>query len=426
MARTESSTPASSDASPRIWLALPRNVWIVTLTSFLTDVSSEMLFTLLPLFLSNVLGAPMGAIGLIEGVAESTASLLKLGSGWLSDRLGQRKWLAVAGYALSTAVKPLLLLASSWVWVLGIRFGDRVGKGVRTAPRDALVADCTDGRNRGLAFGIHRAGDTAGAVVGLLVAFVVVAASQGGAVQVTRPLFAMLVLLSVPPAAMAVLVLALAARDVPRSGSTGEQPERAPGPGALPLRFRTFLGIVVLFTLGNSSDAFLILRAQAAGLSLLGVLGMMISFNLVYALVSGPAGALSDRLGRRRLILGGWLIYGAIYLGFAGVRSGGQAWALMTVYGLYYALTEGVAKAYVADIVPASQRGRAYGAFSAAVGLAALPASVIAGVLWQGLGPWHGFGPSAPFYFGAAMALLACLLGLIALSGGTHSAAAQN
>jgi MFS family permease len=404
-------------------LRLPRNVWVVTLTSFFTDVSSEMLFTLLPLYLSNVLGARTSVIGLIEGVAETTASLLKLVSGWLSDRLGRRKALAVAGYAISTAVKPLLLLANSWAWVLAVRFGDRVGKGVRTAPRDALVADSTPADVRGLAFGIHRAGDTAGAVVGLVVALAVVWAGQGAAVLLARSTFFTLVLLSVPPAVLAVLGLALAARD---THTPAHQDRRAPGRGApgpgfaaLPARFRAFLVVVVLFTLGNSSDAFLVLRAQYAGLPLLGVLGMMISFNLVYAMVSGPAGALSDRLGRRRLILGGWLIYSAIYLGFTAVRAGWHAWALMTLYGLYYALTEGVAKAYVADIVPAELRGRAYGVYNAAIGLTALPASLIAGILWQGLGPWHGFGPAAPFLFGAGMALLAALLGLAVMPAGS-------
>jgi MFS family permease len=413
MSLLETSNPRSS----RRWVSLPRNVWVVTLTSFLTDVSSEMLFTLLPLFLNNVLGAGTQEIGLIEGVAETTASLLKLISGWLSDRLGRRKWLAVAGYALSTAVKPLLLLASTWVWVLAVRFGDRVGKGIRTAPRDALVADSTPADQRGLAFGIHRAGDTAGAVVGLAVALSLVWASAGESVRLTRSLYALLVILSVPPAALAVLGLALAARDVPRKVTPGEgfSPAEGQGRGALPHRFKVFLLVMIVFTLGNSSDAFLILRAQTVGLPLVGILGMLISFNLVYAVASGPAGALSDRLGRRRLLLGGWLIYGAIYLGFTGVTSGWQAWTLMTLYGLYYALTEGVAKAFVADLVPSEQRGRAYGLFNAAIGLSALPASLIAGVLWQGLGPWQGFGPAAPFFFGAVMALLATVLALATL-----------
>lgn len=404
--------------------SLPRNVWAVTLTSFLTDVSSEMLASLLPLFLSDVLGARTAAIGLVEGVAETTASLLKVVSGWVSDRIGRRKGLAVAGYALSTAAKPLLLAARSWGWVLAVRFGDRLGKGLRTAPRDALVADSTPPGDRGLAFGIHRAGDTAGAVVGLLIAFAVVWASQSSALRLDRSVFMTLVLASLPPAVLGVVVLALAGREVAATRRIGPE---LPGPGSrLDRRFRTFLLIVVLFTLGNSSDAFLVLRAREAGLPVLGVLGMMISFNLVYALVSGPAGALSDRVGRRRLIVAGWLVYALIYIGFAAINRGWQAWALMTAYGLYYATTEGVAKAYVADLVEPERRGVAYGAFNAAVGLAALPASVIAGLLWQGAWGWHGFGPSAPFVFGAIVALAAAVLLVVALPPpGDESAAPQ-
>jgi MFS family permease len=398
--------PSATEARPGL-ASLPRNVWAVTLTSFLNDISSEMLASPMPLFLADVLGAPTGVIGLIEGVAEATSSLLKMASGWASDRLGRRKWLAVGGYALSTASKTVLLLASSWGWVLGARFGDRAGKGLRTAPRDALVADSTPESVRGLAFGIHRAGDTAGAVVGILVAIAVVWSSPGSSVALVRPVFMTLVLLSLVPAAMAVVGLAAVAREVPIV-----RRRRAAGDPAVTLdrRFRAFLAIMVLFTLGNSSDAFLILRARQAGLSVLGVLGMMLTFNLVYAVISGPAGALSDRVGRRRLIVAGWLVYAMIYLGFARAETGLQAWALMTVYGVYYATTDGVAKAYVADLVPPEGRGTAYGAFNAAVGLAALPSSLIAGVLWQGAWGWPGLGPSAPFVFGAAMSISACAL----------------
>ena len=409
MAQLAASTRKSGLAS------LPRNVWVVTLTSFLTDISSEMLTTLLPLFLFNVLGAKTNVIGLIEGTAETTASVLKVFSGWLSDRLGQRKWLAVGGYALSAFSKPFLFFANSWGWVLGVRFGDRLGKGLRTAPRDALVADSIDEKQRGLAFGLHRAGDTAGAVVGLLVALGVVWFVQRADLTLERSTFHTLVLFSIVPAALAVIGLALGARETPIPAE--RRAARAPSfsLAAFDAHFKFFLFIVVLFTLGNSSDAFLILRAQAAGLPVLGVLGMMITFNAVYTLVSGPAGALSDRVGRRRLIVGGWAVYGLIYLGFARVTVGWQAWALMAVYGIYYGLTEGVAKALVADLVPAEKRGTAYGLFNAAIGLTAFPASFIAGILWQGAFGWNGFGPGAPFYFGAVMALLACALMLFAL-----------
>ena len=304
--------------------------------------------------------------------------------------------------------------------MLGVRFGDRLGKGLRTAPRDALVADSIDEKQRGLAFGLHRAGDTAGAVVGLLVALGVVWFVQRADLTLERSTFHTLVLFSIIPAALAVIGLALGARETPVP--TARRAARAPSfsLAAFDARFKFFLFIVVLFTLGNSSDAFLILRAQAAGLPVLGVLGMMITFNAVYTLVSGPAGALSDRVGRRRLIVGGWAVYGLIYLGFARVTVGWQAWALMAVYGIYYGLTEGVAKALVADLVPAEKRGTAYGLFNAAIGLTAFPASFIAGILWQGAFGWNGFGPGAPFYFGAVMALLACALLVFALPETAH------
>jgi MFS family permease len=390
------------------WRTLPRNVWAVTLTSFLTDLSSEMLATLLPLFLANVLGARTNVIGLIEGVAETTASLMKVFSGWLSDRLGRRKWLTVAGYALSSLSKPLLYFANAWGIVLASRFGDRLGKGVRTAPRDALIADSVSAHQRGLAFGLHRAGDTAGAVGGLLVSLAVVWFSQGNAALLTQGVFQTLVILSVIPAALAALVLALGAQETPVATEQRVPLRLTLAP--FDARFKFFLLIVLIFTLGNSSDAFLVLRAQSAGLPLVGVVGMMLTFNVVYAVLSGPAGALSDRVGRRRLLLMGWGVYALVYFGFARATAGWHAWALIAIYGVYYGLTEGVAKAFVADLVPAELRGTAYGVFNAAIGLMAFPASFIAGVLWQGAFGWEGFGPGAPFYFGAALALLAAIL----------------
>lgn len=392
---------------------LPRNVWVMAATSFLTDISSEMLINLLPLFLANVLGVRTSVIGLIEGIAETTASLLKVFSGWLSDRLGQRKWLAVAGYGLSTIAKPFLYFATTWGWVLGVRFADRVGKGIRTAPRDALIADSIDEEHRGLAFGLHRAGDTAGAFIGLLIVLAVVWASQGGGLELTRATFQTVVLVSIIPAVLAVLVLAAGARDVRQPAERSDQaaqPAVTLSLRGFDRRFQLFLLTVVLFTLGNSSDAFLILRAQERGLSVLGVMGMLVTFNLIYALISTPAGALSDRIGRRRLIVGGWLAYGLIYLGFAAAAASWQVWLLFALYGVYYGMAEGTAKALVADLVHPEQRGTAYGVYNAAVGLAAFPASLIAGLLWQGVGGWSGFGPSAPFLFGAGLALLATAL----------------
>jgi MFS family permease len=366
-----------------------------------------MIINLLPLFLANVLGVRTGVIGLIEGIAESTASLLKVVSGWLSDRLGKRKRLTVLGYAISTLAKPGLYVAGSWAGVLAVRFADRVGKGIRTAPRDALVADSMDERHRGLAFGLHRAGDTAGAMIGLLIALLVVWLTQAGGVALAPATFRTIVLISVIPAVLSVLVLIVGVHDVPIKSQSAAPRLSLQG---FDVRFRRLLVVVTLFTLGNSADAFLILRAQERGLSVIGVLAMLATFNLAYAAVSGPAGALSDRVGRRRLIVGGWLMYGLLYLGFALAGPAWQVWVLYTLYGVYYGAVEGTAKALVADIVAPAQRGAAYGLYNAVIGLAVLPASLIAGLLWQGLGAWDGFGPRAPFLFGSALALIAVLL----------------
>jgi MFS family permease len=387
--------------------SLPRNIWAVSLTSFFMDISSEMVLNILPLFMANVLGIRTSLIGFIEGIAEATSSLLKLFSGWLSDRLGTRKWLAVVGYALSAVSKPFFYFADSWGAVAGVRWTDRVGKGVRTAPRDALVADSIAPEQRGLAFGVHRAADTGGAVVGLLIALVAVWLAQRGAAQLGRNAFQIVVLVSLVPAFLAVLSLAVGAQDV-RGLATSERP-RISFRG-LGRRFALFMLIVGLFDLGNSSDAFLVLRAQERGLNVLGVLGMLITFNLIYALVSTPAGALSDRIGRRRVIIGGWLVYACHLPGGGTGPHRLQVWALYALYGLYYGLSYGAAKAMVADLVPEHLRGSAYGTYNAVLGILDFPASLIAGVLWQGVGAWAGFGASAPFLFGAALALLAAVL----------------
>jgi MFS family permease len=354
-------TPEPQPAKKASVRNLPRNVWAVSATSFFMDVSSEMVLNILPLFLANVLGVRTSVIGLIEGVAEATSSILKLFSGWLSDRMHQRKWLAVIGYGLSTLSKPFFLFASTWEAVAAVRWVDRVGKGIRTAPRDALIADSIDPKQRGLAFGFHRAADTAGALVGLLIAIFVVWLAQAGSADLTEHTFRVMV-------------------------------------------------IVGIFTLGNSSDAFLVLRAQDLGMNVIGILAMVATFNLIYALISTPAGSLSDRIGRRKLIVGGWLVYALIYLGFGLAQSGWQVWVLYALYGGYYGMAYGTANALVADLVPAELRGTAYGSYNAIIGLLAFPASVIAGVLWQGVGAWGGFGPSAPFIFGGTLALIAAVL----------------
>ncbi len=398
----------SSPASKKIKLSeLPRNLWAVSLTSFFMDVSSEMVINILPLFLSNVLGVKTNLIGVIEGVAEATASLLKVFSGWLSDKLKARKWLAVTGYALSAFSKPFFYFANSWGLVAGVRWADRVGKGIRTAPRDALVADSTGEEQRGLAFGIHRAADTAGAMLGILIAVLVIWLAQSNSTTLQASTFRTVVLISLIPAALAVLSLALGARDVPVKGQR-EMPRFAFK--ALGKPFMVFMIIVGIFDIGNSSDAFLVLRAQERGVSVIGILLMLAAFNLVYALISAPAGSLSDKVGRKRLIIGGWLVYAAIYLGFGLAQAAWHVIVLYIVYGFYYGLTYGTTKAMLADLVPERLRGTAYGTFNAVLGILDFPASVIAGVLWQGAGNWNGWGASAPFLFGAGAALLAAVL----------------
>ena len=386
---------------------LPRNVWAVGFTSFFMDISSEMVVNVLPLFLSNVLGVQTSIIGLIDGIAEATASILKMFSGWLSDKMGGRKWLAVIGYGLSALFKPFYYFANTWGVVAGVRWADRVGKGIRTAPRDALVADSVDQKTRGLAFGFHRAMDTAGALLGIAIAALVVWLTQRNTLSLGQSTFKVIVLLSLLPALLAVLSLAVGAKEVAVKG------ERAAPKFSLKSMgkpFSIFLVIVSIFTLGNSSDSFLVLRAQNLGMSIFGILIMLIAFNLIYTLISTPAGSLSDRIGRRRLIIGGWLVYAVIYLGFAAAKTQWQVWVLYAAYGLYYGLAYGSANALVADLVPEHLRGTAYGTYNAVIGLLAFPASFIAGILWQGIGGWSGFGPSAPFLFGGTLAVIAALL----------------
>ena len=404
---------------------LHRNVWAASGTSFLTDVSSEMLANVLPLFLANVLGVRVWAVGLVEGLADATASVLKLYSGWLSDRMGTRKWPAVAGYAISALSKPFYLLAGTWGAVAAIRWGDRLGKGVRTAPRDPLLADSTARASRGLAFGLHRAADTAGAVVGIAVSIWVVQQVQGGGALLEPGTFGSLVLWSLIPAIVGVMVLAVAARDA--GGRPTQRDRKRPrrslrglGPG-----FTAFVASSVIFELGNSADAFLVLRAQERGLSVVGILWLLLAFNVVYTLVSTPAGWLADRIPRRRVVAGAWGLYSLVYLGFAFADTTVHVVVLYLLYGGYHGLAAGAAKALVADLVPATRRGTAYGGYAMAIGLATLPASVLAGVLWEGLFGWQGFGPAAPFLFGAAMAGVAAALVLATVPDRSWSTGAK-
>ncbi len=333
--------------------------------------------------------------------------------------MGRRKGLTAAGYGVAAAAVPVLLAAASWPVVLAARLLDRLGKGIRTAPRDALLADATPPAARGRAFGLHRAADSAGAFVGLLLALAIVWRRDLGALPLDAATFRTIVGWAIVPAVLAAVVVVGGVRESVRpppgdSAVGGARGERAaPWSWRAPSPFARFVVVTVLFTLANASDAFLVLRARSLGASLVEVLALLAVFNLVYAACSTWAGGLSDRVPRRRLVVAGWSIYALVYLGFAFVDDAGWLWGLFAAYGLYYALTEGVAKAIVADLVPAARRGAAYGAYHAAVGLTALPASVLAGVLWQGAGTWDGFGPRAPFVAGAGLALAAA--GLMAV-----------
>ncbi len=375
---------------------LARNVIILGAVSFLTDVSSEMIYPLLPVFLGTVLGASATSIGVIEGAAESVAALLKFGSGWWSDRLGRRKPLVVAGYALAAFVRPLIGLAQSVGHVLAVRVTDRIGKGIRTSPRDALIADSVGPRSRGRAFGFHRASDHAGAVLGPLIAFVLLERADVD----MRTLF----LLAAVPGALAVVVLVGGVREAPARASTtaavAVDPHRLRALGG---RFWALLGVILIFTLGNSTDAFLLLRAADVGVPVAQIPLLWAMLHVVKSASSTPGGALSDRVGRRPLLIAGWMLFAAVYFAFGRATSVWQIWVLFAVYGVYFGLTEGTEKALVADLVPPSARGTAFGGFNLAISLGALPASVIFG-LW-----WDRVGPRAAFDFGATMAVIAVI-----------------
>ncbi len=401
--------PSTADASrKRIW-GLNPNVFFLGIVSLLTDVSSEMIFTIVPLFLFNVLGIGTPVIGLVGGLSESIDAIFRIFSGWLSDRTGKRKPLAVLGYSISTVAKPFMYLASSWGAVLAVRFSDRIGKGIRTSPRDALVADSVSAGERGRGFGLHRAMDTFGAFLGLAIAAVIIYQVQGGELALSLDTYHWLVVVGVVPAVLAVLVLLFFVRERRQSsaGNTSSQVSLK-SIGGFDTRFKLFLAIMAVFTLGNSSDFFVILRAQDLGSPVLYVVLMLVVFNIAYAATSIPAGILSDRLGRRWVITLGWFIYALVYLGFALASELWQIWLLFAGYGVYYGMVEGAARAFVADLVPEEKRGTAYGLYHGVVGLTLLPASLIAGWLWQ------AYSPATPFYLGACLAFLA-MLGIMAL-----------
>lgn len=377
-------------------------ILILGVTSFLTDVSSEMTLTVLPIFLTGTLGVSVATVGIIEGVGESTAALARLFAGQLSDRLPRRVPVVIAGYGLSALTKPLFALAGGAGLAGLLRFADRLGKGVRTAPRDALIADAAVEGRRGLAFGMHRAADTAGAVLGVLAAALLLAV-LGTEDGLRRGEFQRLVLIAGIPAVLGVLLLTRI-REAPRDAAVAPSPRRRLV--ALPesAAERRYLLVVLAFALGNSSDAFLVLRMVDVGIGVVAVLLVLAGRNLVEVLLSVPAGVLSDRFGRRRLLLAGYLVYALIYGGLAFAESEPAIVLLILGYGAYYGATEGMSRAFVADLSPAGQRGSSFGWFHMATAVTALPASVIAGVLWTAVGP------KAAFTFGAACALLAFAL----------------
>ncbi len=383
---------------------LSRNVLALGLVSLLTDVSSEMIYPLLPLFLTSVLGAGQTFVDLVEGVAESAASLTKLGSGWLSDRLGRRKELVVAGYTLSTLTRPLVAFALAPWHVLAVRFADRLGKGLRTSPRDALIAASTDAAIRGRAYGFHRSMDHLGAVAGPALAFGLLALLG----EQLRTIF----LLAAIPGFLSVLILVLWVSEVQVERAASRKPRRA---ARLDGQLIRFLLVVTLFTMGNSSDAFLLLRARDVGIAVAYLPLLWMFFHIVKAATGMPGGILSDLRGRRGAIIAGWLIYALAYLGFGAASHPWQVWGLFAFYGLYFGLTEGVERALIADLVPTERQASAFGVYHFCIGIAALPSSLLMGYLYQ------QFGAGPAFTTGASLAALSALLLLILLRPSSHS-----
>jgi MFS family permease len=379
----------------RTLFGFSRNVFFSGLVSFFMDVSSEMIYPLVPLFLANVLGVNKSVIGLIEGIAESSASLLKVFSGWFSDRIGRRKGLMALGYGISVLSRPIMATATIWQQVFASRLIDRLGKGIRTAPRDAIIAESATSTHLGRAFSFHRAMDTAGAVVGPALTLFLLGFFNNG----YRKIF----WLSMVPGIIAVLVILIFIRERDKSLTA---PKEIP---KLTLRHfdwkvRLFILIAAIFALGNSSDVFLILRAEQVGVPAIMIPAVYLIFNLVYSLSAVPAGMAADRFGRKRIILIGFVLFAGLYYGFAVVSSTAAIWVLFGLYGLFMGLTEGVQKAFLATIIPSDFRATAFGVYATSVGLATFPASLIGGLLWERVSP------AATFYFGAATAILAAAM----------------
>ena len=378
----------------------------IGLVSLLNDASSEIIYPLLPVFLATSLGASARAIGTIEGLAESISSLLKLFAGYLSDRLAKRKLLVVAGYSLASIARPLLAFASSWSQVLAIRLTDRVGKGIRTAPRDAMIADTVSVEQRGLAFGFHRAMDHGGAVIGPLIGYVLVLIFVAKASSPTMGEFSKIFLAASVPAFIAVLVAIFFMRESPVHAPADARPLKFSLRG-FDSNFKRFLLVLALFTLSNSSDSFLILRATESGVSIAMVPLLWAAHHGSKVLSSLLGGDLSDRLGRKRLIVAGWVLYAAVYAGFAFATQTISLWILFLIYGIYFGLAEGAEKALVADLVRPEQRGTAYGLYNLAFGVTVFPASFLMGMIWD----WKG--PTVAFLVSAVMGATAAALLLI-------------
>ncbi|MEO0091632.1 MAG: MFS transporter [candidate division WOR-3 bacterium] len=371
------------------------NVIILGLASLLTDISTEMVYPIIPFFLTS-LGAGPAVLGLIEGIAESLASLLKVFSGYFSDKLRKRKPLAILGYSSSAIGKLFLYLSTSWGLVFLGRLIDRFGKGIRTAPRDALIADSTAQDKRGRAYGLHRAMDTLGAAIGVLLAYYFLKTDVTNYYQIF--------LWSLIPAALGVMMLFLAREKI--KSFWQEKDKLRFQWRRLPKRLRLFLIFIFIFALGNSSNQFLILRAKNLGYTVTMVLLLYLFYNITYGMLSFPIGRLSDKIGRKKILIIGYLIYGLVYLGFAVIVSPSLLWLLFGIYGFYSAFTEGIEKAFVSDIAQPELRGTIIGLHSTLVGIGLLPASLIAGALWQ------AFGASAPFFFGGALGIISAV-GLI-------------
>ena len=386
-------------STPSGWrTGLTRNVVILGFVSLLNDGASEMIYPLLPVFLTAVLGAGPAALGIIEGIAEATASLLKLYSGYLSDRVKRRKGWIIAGYTISNVIRPLIAFSSSWLHVLTLRFSDRVGKGLRTSPRDAIIADSTPAEFRGKAYGFHRAMDHGGAIVGPLAAT--------GLLLIYHDDLKTIFLISFVPGLLAVLMLLFGLREKPAEGprAASETFNIRSAWAEMPAGFRKYLSIILVFTLGNSTDAFLLLRAQQLGVAVTLLPMIWVALHVVKMGFSVPGGILSDRIGRKKVIVAGWIVYALVYGGFAVASSQWHAWALFMVYGVYFGLTEGVEKALVADFAPAHLRGSSFGLYHLIVGIGALPASLLFGLVWQ------KFGAAAAFGMGAFLAMLASVM----------------